>query len=246
MEPSPFQPISPEAQFRFGCHPQVSCFNQCCRDLNQALTPYDVMRLSRGLQISSQEFIQRYATIYSGPATGLPVVQLRFADQPDRTCPFVSPAGCRVYNHRPGSCRLYPLARAVQRSKRDGRLTVHYALLKEAHCCGFQEGQTQRVDRWIADQGLADYLKMNDMLMELIALKNQLRPGPLSSELDGLARLALYDVELLKDKAARGSIPDADVPQSDPLPASDDDAGWLIWGQKWIRRVLFGEHPGDA
>jgi len=30
--------------FTFACHPGVSCFNQCCRDVNIFLTPYDIIR----------------------------------------------------------------------------------------------------------------------------------------------------------------------------------------------------------
>ena len=43
--------------FEFRCHPGVSCFNLCCRNLNLFLNPYDVIRLKQNLGISSSEFI---------------------------------------------------------------------------------------------------------------------------------------------------------------------------------------------
>ncbi len=49
--------IDPDTPFRFACNPGVACFNECCRDLNQFLTPYDVLRLKRGLGLSSRQFL---------------------------------------------------------------------------------------------------------------------------------------------------------------------------------------------
>ena len=37
--------LSPESKFRFSCHKGLSCFTQCCGDVNIFLTPYDVLRL---------------------------------------------------------------------------------------------------------------------------------------------------------------------------------------------------------
>ena len=37
--------LKEDAEFNFACHPGVSCFNQCCSDVNIFLTPYDVLRL---------------------------------------------------------------------------------------------------------------------------------------------------------------------------------------------------------
>ena len=38
-----------DSTFKFSCHPKVSCFNQCCRDVNIFLTPYDVLRMKKRL-----------------------------------------------------------------------------------------------------------------------------------------------------------------------------------------------------
>jgi Fe-S-cluster containining protein len=105
------------------------------------------------------------------------VVSLRFGDSDDLTCPFVTDAGCRVYPARPASCRTYPLARGVSRSRKTGRLTEHWALIREPHCLGFQNGHPQTVDEWIDDQQIAAHNRMNDMMLELISLKNRFRPA---------------------------------------------------------------------
>ncbi len=233
-------PINPDDKFSFACHKNVPCFNHCCKDLNQALTPYDVVRLKNHLKITSTAFIERYATVYPGPATGLPVASLRFSAEMDNDCPFVTPDGCMVYAARPSSCRIYPLARALQRSRSDGRITEHYAVLKEDHCLGFEEAPRQTVRQWIAGQELETYHKMNDAMMELIALKNQMRPGELSNEDHALTRMAFYDLDTLKQNAMAGGLPSMDHNHLRPLPAEADDEAWLTWSMAWIGQVLFG------
>lgn len=233
-------PIGLDEAFEFACHKDVPCFNHCCRDLNQALTPYDVLRLKKYLKISSQEFIQRYAVIYSGPSTGLPVVSLRFEADGEKECPFVTPDGCRVYEARPASCRIYPLARAIQKSRVDGTVSEHFAVLKEPHCRGFEQKGRQTVRQWIEDQGLDVYHRMNDALMEIIALKNQFRPGELSIEDQQMVRMAFYDLETLKERAMSGKLPNMDHDHLVPLPEQDDDDAWLAWSINWIGILLFG------
>ena len=232
-------PINPDGKFSFACHKKVPCFNHCCKDLNQALTPYDVVRLKSHLKITAREFIERYAVVYTGPATGLPVASLRFSADQDHDCPFVTPDGCMVYEARPSSCRIYPLARALQRSRSDGRMTEHYAVLREDHCLGFEQNAYQTVRQWISNQDLETYHKMNDAMMELIALKNQLRPGELSPEHRALARMAFYDLDTLKEKAAAGDLPSMGHDHLHPLPEEANDQGWLIWSMAWIGQALF-------
>jgi uncharacterized protein len=233
-------PIEPEEAFRFACHGKISCFNHCCRDLNQALTPYDVLCLKNYLKVSSHEFIETYAMAYTGSSSGLPVVSLRFGHDQEKRCPFVTRQGCSVYAARPSSCRIYPLARGLRRDRSDGRISEHFAVVRESHCLGFAQPETRTVRQWIADQQLEAYLEMNDALMELIALKNQLHPGPLSVEHGKWAQMALYDIETLQAKALAGGLPGMDD-GLEPLPPRGDDTAWLQWGLRWINRMLFGK-----
>jgi len=238
-------PLGPNDKFRFGCHQKVPCFNQCCRDLNQALTPYDVLRLKTRLNLTARAFLDRYAVVYFGPATGLPVVSLRFSADREKVCSFVTPQGCRVYDARPSSCRIYPLARALQRSRIDGRTTEHFALLQEPHCRGFEQADQQTVRQWVASQELEIYHRMNDALMEIIALKNQRRPGALSAEHRRMTQMSFYDLDTLKQKALAGGLPGMDHDHLVPMPAADDDTEWLMWALAWIGQVLFAIRLGS-
>jgi Fe-S-cluster containining protein len=234
--------IEPEQTFRFACHCQVPCFNHCCQNLNQALTPYDVLRLKSHLNVSSKEFIGTYAMVYTGSSTGLPVASLRFGNDTDKQCPFVTPQGCSVYPARPSSCRIYPLARALRRNRSDGRVSEDYAIIREAHCRGFEEPGSQTVRQWIADQQLDVYLAMNDAMMELIALKNQMRPGPLSPEHLQLVRMAFYNPEGIQNRALGNELPEMNHDHLKFLPDIKNDEAWLKWSIMWIGQVLFGKH----
>jgi uncharacterized protein len=228
--------ISLEDTFQFACHCSVPCFNDCCRDLNQALSPYDVLRLRKHLGLSWPDFLSRFAEVHTGPVTGLPVVSLRFSGGDERNCPFVTDKGCRVYDARPTSCRLYPLARALRRNREDGGLSVHYALLREPHCRGFEQSQRQTVRLWIASQDMEHGLAANDDLMALIARKNSLRPGPLSPTEQHWLQMALYDPDGLKTNVVGGRLEKMTM---NPPPLNPDDRAWLAWGLVWIQDALF-------
>lgn len=149
-------------RFRFECSPKLSCFNTCCTNLSIALTPYDVLMLSRGLETTTGEFLRKYTTWHIGIATGMPVVTFK-----EDNCPFVSREGCRVYSHRPTACRLYPLARVKVGDEE------FYFLIREDFCLG-HGGKEWSVEEWLEDQGVKNYNRMNDVFFELVALKPKL------------------------------------------------------------------------
>jgi uncharacterized protein len=224
--------------FQFDCNRAVPCYNHCCRDLNQALTPYDVLRLRGHLQLSWEQFLERYAEVRTGPATGLPVVSLRFSKDLKQRCPFVAEIGCAVYTARPTSCRLYPLARMVRRDPADGRLREHYAVLKETHCRGFEQAVRRTAGQWIREQEAAEGLAASDRLMEIISLKNRFRPGPLSPTHHAWVRMAFYDLDRLKQEAAAGRLFIPNCASVTTLPDLDEDTAWLDWGLKWLLSSL--------
>ena len=246
MEPD-LTPIQVNDVFRFACTPQVSCFNACCRDLNQMLTPYDILRLKNCLQMPSYQFLQGFTQQHDGPETGLPVITLKPQDTKDLLCPFVTSEGCRVYPDRPASCRIYPLARAITRDRASGSVKAHFALLKEAHCCGHQQDEVQTVQQWIANQELAEYNRHNDRLIEIIALKNQYKPGPLDLVSQRLFHLTMYDLDNFRDKLSKESWrSDGHLPEDLVSKAMDDDLALLHIGYIWIAIKIFKMSPSAA
>ena len=234
-----FIPLSPDDKFRFSCTSCFSCFNECCRDLNQYLTPYDILRLKNSLGISSGMFLKTYTSNHTGPETGLPVISLKTDSASGSICPFVIPSGCKVYKDRPSSCRTYPLARLVSRNRESGMLSVYYMVIKETHCLGFNNGKEQTVREWIIEEEIEPYNRMNDMLMEIISLKNQTIPGELDIKSGYLFRTALYDLDAFKaylfsDEEELDSLSDSDLKE-----LKHKDTALLEFAFSWIKRKLF-------
>lgn len=234
-------PVSLNDPMTFACGPANVCFNDCCRDLNQVLTPYDVLRLKNHLHMLSRTFLQTYTTRHSGPASGLPVVTFKFDPSAGHACPFVRDTGCFVYPDRPASCRLYPLARAISRSRESGEIQEYYAFIQEDHCKGFEDQNPQTVGQWLAGQEVEPYNWNNDKLMELIHLKNRIMPGPLTQDQSNAVFLALYDLDEFRHRILNQDLLGG-VPVSGQLMeniATKDEA-LLDLGVKWVRYQLFG------
>ena len=241
MEPD-VTPISLKESFCFACHPEVPCFNECCRDLNQFLTPYDILRLKNHLGLSSGQFLEQYTSQHVGPESGLPIITLKPGDQKNLICPFVTPQGCRVYENRPSSCRIYPLMRGVARSRETGRMTEQFMVLKEPHCCGFEGGQTKTVQQWIEDQEIAIYNEINDKLMQIISLKNRRMPGVLDIKSRHLFFTALYDLDSFRSQIINnGLVADLQIDSLLLDKALVDDVALLEVGMKWVERVLIDQ-----
>lgn len=234
-------PLFPEDTFRFFCSSRVPCFNNCCKDLNQSLTPYDIIRLKGNLGLRSGLFLERYTLRHTGPESGLPIITLKPESSCELRCPFVTPSGCRVYADRPASCRAYPLIRAASRSRETGKISDRYLLLRESHCRGFEQDHTQTVAEWIEGQGLPIYNRLNDLLLEIISLKRGLKPGPLDRESGRLFYLACYDLDTFRSQVFETGRLDLRDPDPGVLEdARNDDIALLTLGMKWVKQVLFG------
>lgn len=234
--------IGIDDSFTFSCKPGVSCFNQCCRDVNQFLYPYDILRLKNHLGITSTEFLEKYTVSYSGDTTGLPIVAFKTSGADGNACPFVTGAGCGVYENRPSSCRIFPLARAISRSRQTGAVTEHFALIKDPICMGFHTEQAIRVRDWVTNQGLVDYNRANDRMIELISLKQQIMPGPLSGPQKDMFILGCYDLDRFRAAIGNeGLVSETTLGGERYRSIMTDDTALLDFGLEWIAGELFGK-----
>ncbi len=227
---------------KFRCGPENECFNACCRDLNQSLTPYDILRLKQHLGMTSAEFLKKYTSRHTGPVSGLPVVEFKPDPASGYACPFVAEQGCTVYESRPGSCRMYPLARAVSRSRDSGVITEYYARIEEPHCLGFAQKGDQTVKSWLETQKVAPYNHANDKLMDIISLKNTIMPGKLDGRLADRFYLALYDLDTFRSRIIETDLlAGIEMPSDLMSGIRTDDEKLLDFGLMWLRRELFGK-----
>lgn len=239
--PENFKPVQSEENFCFSCHPGVPCFTECCRELDLALTPYDVLRLKNRLQMHSGTFLEKYVIISWEEGQIFPTCYLTMVDDGRASCVFVEPSGCSVYPDRPGACRTYPLGRGV-RLRRDGSTEEQFVLVKEAHCRGFEEEKEQTPQDYIINQELEAYNRANDAIIPLLQherIQRGFRP-----DRDGLDQfiLALYNLDMFRQEMSDGRIS-----MNRPLNAIElqalagDDKELLQLGVRWLLQEFFSE-----
>lgn len=234
--------ISPDEKFCFACGPEAPCFNRCCAQLNLPLTPYDVVRLARNCQLDSASFLNGFTGRRLEPETGFFLFHLRMIESPDAPCPFVSPAGCMVYDDRPGACRSYPLGRGARLS-REG-ISERYFMVREEHCCGFGSGPPRTAAEWFQDQGLDRYNHFNDRYMRLMSLVAA-SGRQLEQRVSGMATLSLWDIHRFRQFISQFDIFNQVIvePQRQRLILEDSLAGdeaCLEFGLDWLELVIFG------
>ncbi|ABO50178.1 protein of unknown function UPF0153 [Desulforamulus reducens MI-1] len=144
--------------FNFSCHEGLSCFKQCCRDINIFLTPYDVLRMKQSLGMVSGEFLNMYTHVMRVPGSGFPVVILKMRED-NLVCPFITDYGCKVYNVRPWSCRMAPIE-----VRGEGLYGVAF---EKSHCHGLEESRRWTVEEWMKNQGLYEYQEPEELFGQI-------------------------------------------------------------------------------
>lgn len=92
------------------CHGCAGC-SDCCKGMGDTilLDPYDVYRLTTGLQRPLADFLNKEIAL--GVVDGYILPHLRMVGESE-SCAFLNGQGrCSVHTLRPGICRLFPLGR---------------------------------------------------------------------------------------------------------------------------------------
>ncbi|MFC2084045.1 YkgJ family cysteine cluster protein [Bacteroidota bacterium] len=235
--------LKADDKFQFACHPGVSCFNQCCSDVNIFLTPYDVLRLKNHLGIDSQEFIDKFTQLIADQNQPLPLVQLRMNDNDIKDCFFVDPEkGCTVYDNRPWSCRMYPVGQASPKESEEFKNEKFYFILHEDVCKGFEEGESWTITDWMKNQGVEEYDKFGEMFKE-IAFHDFFKQGKvLTPQKVEMFFLACYNLDRFREFIFGTTfLKRFDVSKTTIDKIKNDDEELLKFGFEWLRFSLFGE-----
>ncbi len=229
--------------FKFRCHPGVSCFNECCADVNIFLTPYDILRLRKRLGITSQEFLDKYTLIPFDKNLPYPAVLLKMQDNEKKSCHFVGEKGCSVYEDRPWACRMYPLGMAQPKEAgATPAMNDFFFLLKEDVCKGFQEDRELTVSDWINDQGIAEYNEIGELWKELTLHKYFDDGATIPAEKVEMFFLACYNLDRFRDFIFGSTfLEKIQVEPETVEKIKTDDVELLKFGFSWVRFALFGE-----
>lgn len=231
-----------DGEFSFACHPGVPCFTECCRDLKLMLTPYDVVRMKNRLGLTAGDFLDRYGSAGFDERRNLPTMALKMSENARKTCPFVSPGGCTLYEDRPAACRIYPLARASRMHPVHGTVQEDYFVLHEEHCRGFEENRLWTSREWIRDQGLDRYHDLNDLWMEIITHPRLRQPPPLSARQQQMFFLASYNIDKFREFALQSRFLKLFVlPEQEAEAIHESDEALLRLSFRWLSFSLLNQ-----
>nr|WP_321464816.1 YkgJ family cysteine cluster protein [uncultured Desulfobulbus sp.] len=229
--------------FRFHCHPGVSCFLTCCRNVNLHLYPYDILLLKKQLGLRSAEVLERFTIICEGSHPFFPGLKLKLLDDESASCPFLSDQGCTVYANRPTACRTYPLERGLESTGKGQPLRIHYFLTHHPYCKGHLEERTYTVRQWERDQNLHQCNSINDMWAELDAFfasnpwAGEGKAGPYQR----LAFMACYNIDDFRSYTVKENIiAQFKLTKDDRRRIERDDEALLQFGFRWLEFVLGG------
>lgn len=227
---------------QFRCHPGIACFNQCCSHIEILLTPYDLLRLRKRLNLTAEEFLYQYATPYTMAKGQLPVAMLQM-DKETGKCPFVTPEGCSVYSDRPVTCRYYPLGLALLHKQDATQDEAFYFLIKEEYCQGHHEPQHWQVDAWRADQGSDGYDQHNRNWMEFVIKRRSAGDATSTSlPVSEFFYMASTNPEKFREFVFNSSfLQRYQVDEATAARIQTDDEAMTEFALSWLKSVLFGD-----
>lgn len=236
-----FKPI-PEKIFNFRCHKEIPCFTKCCAGLNLILTPYDIVRLKNRLGISSDEFLDRFSETKFDKHPQFPMMTLRMNRDQSRSCPFLTPSGCDIYEDRPGACRIYPLGRAALKVDEEKGAREKYFIVQEEHCLGFGEKKEWSVREWLTDEGVDEYNAMNDHWLEIISSLRSLGEKEEIPRKIQMFSMASYNLDKFRTFIFKSRFFDLfDVADDLKKRLGSDDEALMLFSFDWLKFSLFGE-----
>ena len=232
-----------DSTFKFACHKGMKCYTHCCRDLNIILTPYDIIRMKNRLGLTCDQFLAIYTKAEMLARTKLPVVTMKMLDDDKKSCPFVTPQGCIIYEDRPVTCRYYPLGMASFREQEiEPTGEDFYFMVRESHCLGFRADKEWTVNEWRKDQGVEPYDEVNHGWMEFMLRKKSFG---FQAELSEESRAMFFMVTSNADKLRRfifeSSFLDKHHVDKNILEQiKTDEVALLKFGFDWLQSALFG------
>jgi Fe-S-cluster containining protein len=229
-------------RFTFQCRPELSCFNQCCRNLNLFLYPYDVLRLSQGLGISADIFLAEYVDVVMREGNFFPDVLLRMSDDGDRACIFSDVSGCRVYKDRPYTCRTFPVEYGFQYHGENRKPEVIGFFRPPEFCLGQHETHGWTLRAWSGDQGSAKHQEMFKRWSEVKSLFQKDpwgRDGPHGSRAK-MAFMASHNMDAFRVFVFESSLLKRYKVKADLLKKIQrDDVDLMLFGFDWIKLFIW-------
>ena len=233
--------LTPEDAFRFECRSDLDCFTRCCRNITIFLTPYDIIRMKKALNISSGEFLAGYTLSIIGDA-GLPVVLLKMNDDEEKTCPFVTRRGCRIYPDRPWSCRIYPLQpESSEITEKSGK--QFYSVMDIPFCLGLKSERTLGLAEWIEEQGVSIYQKMEAPFKRITTNDILTQNKVTNQKIRDMFYMACFDPDRFRRFVTESTFLDRfEIGPNLVEKIKEDDMALYYFAMRWLEYGLLGQH----
>ncbi|MFH0785198.1 MAG: YkgJ family cysteine cluster protein [Pseudomonadota bacterium] len=239
-----------DSSLKFRCHPGVKCFTACCGGIKIVLTPFDILQLTRRLDLPAHEFLHQFTQPTYLENTDMPGVVIKLREE-DQKCPFVRPDGCTVYTDRPTACRYYPVGMADfhEGGTRDATGNENpsaedkfFFLVREDHCKGFEEDKEWTVREWRADQGVDVRDEMNKEWLRLVMRRKSFgQQASLSEQAKRMFFMASTDISTFRKFVFESSFLDTyEIDEETIKKIKEDDVELMLFSFKYMAATLFG------
>jgi hypothetical protein len=155
-------------------------------------------------------------------------------NESDKRCPFVSPQGCSVYEHRPWPCRMFPL---------DVNDDGTFSLITGAEKCrGFEQNVGQRVSDWLIEQGVPVYDEMNNLLGQITSPLRAQQPDIDNAQVLKMVFMSLYNLDKFRNFIFSSTFLDRfEIEKTQIEKIKRSDIELYKFSIKWIKFGIFGE-----
>ena len=207
------------------------------------LTEWDAPPDRDALVSELAEFIDRHAILPITKDLQLPTVVLKMSDAEDKRCSFVTEKGCGVYEDRPWSCRMYPVAMALPPARVGVEPKPQYFLLEDDFCKGHDEPKKWTVDEWREDQDLMAREELEAGFREIVSHPWFIGgTRKLDAKRMEMFFTACYDLDKFRTFVFESTFLerfDLEPGLADKL--REDDEELLRFAFRWLKLALFGE-----
>lgn len=191
--------------FKFHC---TQCGKCCINREDILMSPQDVFKAAKALQLTTVDFVNLYCESYLGCSSRMPIVRLLPKGSIKR-CPLLKDRKCMIHDAKPAVCAMFPLGRAIRIDQKEAEkgevppLKVEY-IINPIDCGDYSE--THTVKEWLESFGIPledEYFIKWQSTITLLSpriqqLEKEMKPSLLNKLIDVLyIKLYLdYDMEL--------------------------------------------------
>lgn len=136
--------IGIDDKFSFSCR---QCGKCCIEREDILLTPLDLFKLSKKLNMTPNDFVEKYGEVYIGDSSRMVLVRLKPRGS-IRRCPLLKDRKCSVHDAKPRVCAMFPIGRAFrlnpEKSSADQISVKNIEYIFNGAHCGNAEEHTVR------------------------------------------------------------------------------------------------------